>query len=72
MRPLAGGADELDVAATSYRGIVRELQHRFPALTDAVFSRSSIAIDGVLIQAPLLETCAADSEVVFLSRISGG
>ena len=72
MRLYTGGREEAEVEATSYRAAVRELQQQFPALTDAVLEKFSVAIDGVMIQSPLLETFEVDSELVFIPKIAGG
>ena len=72
MRPLADGTEQLNLEATSYRELVRRLRERFPALTQSVFDRTSVAIDGELIPSPLLEAIGPDSEVVFVTRIAGG
>ena len=72
MRAHTGGLGETEVAATSYRGAVRELQARFPDLTDDVFERCSVAIDGDQVHTPLLETFTEHSELVFIPKIAGG
>ncbi len=72
MRVCTGGEVEVEIEATGYRAAVRELQQKFPALTDDMFAKCSIAIDGVQVQTPLLETFEADSELVFIPKIAGG
>ena len=66
------GTREFEVAAGNYRHLVNELRQHFPALTEAMFEKHAIAIDGRLIQTPLLETFNSDSELVFVARIAGG
>lgn len=66
------GAREVETAAGNYRELVDKLRQRFPALTDAVLAKYTVAIDGMVIQMPLLEKINADSEVVFVARITGG
>ncbi len=72
MRSCTGGVGETEIVATSYRAAVRELCGQFPQLTEQVFASCSVAIDGVQIHTPLLETFAADSELVFMPKIAGG
>ena len=66
------GTREFEVAANTYQSLVTELRQRFPALTAAMIEKHAIAIDGMLIQTPLLETFNSDSELVFVVRIAGG
>jgi len=68
----ANGARQVTVSATSYQELVTELLQRFPAMTAAVVGKHAIAVDGLIIQAPLLETFGGNSELVFFPRISGG
>ena len=72
MRLLTGGREEIELEATSYRAALRELQGAYPGLTAEVFDRYSVAIDGVMIQSPLLETFGEHSELVFIPKIAGG
>ncbi|MBT4521469.1 MAG: MoaD/ThiS family protein [Halieaceae bacterium] len=72
MRQHTGGCGQTRVNATGYRAALRELSEAFPQLSDAVFEKYSIAIDGVIILSPLLETFEPDSELVFIPRIAGG
>ena len=71
-RALAGGATELEVAATSFRRLVTELDARFPGLGRLVDEGMAVAIDGVIFQdayaAPLTEA----SEIVLIPKIAGG
>ena len=72
MRQLAGGLDEFSIEAASYRAALRELTREFPRLDEAVFKKFAVAIDGVLIQSPLLEALEPDSELVFIPKIAAG
>ena len=72
MQQHTGGRKQVQIAATSYRLALRELSGEFPGLTEAVYEKFSIAIDGTIIHTPLLETFQADSELVFIPRIAGG
>ncbi len=72
MRDRAGGLSGTDSEATTYRGAMRALCQQFPEFTDDMFAKCSVAIDGVLVHTPLLETFEADSELVFIPKITGG
>lgn len=66
------GAKEADVSARNYRDLVAELCRRFPGLSEELVRKYALAIDGAIIQTPLLETIKEDSELVFIPRIAGG
>jgi hypothetical protein len=66
------GQAKVAVAARNYRDLVTELRLRFPGMSDEVIGKQAIAIDGVIIQTPLLETFHENSELVFIARIAGG
>jgi len=67
-----GGARDVEVAAMSYRDLVAELGQRFPQLSEEHIRKHAIAIDGMMVQEPMLETFRADSEVVLVAKIAGG
>lgn len=72
LRRYTNGEREVEIDAGNYRELTGKLCQRFPALTDAVLAKYTVAIDGVIIQMPLLEKISGDSEVVFVARIAGG
>lgn len=72
LRRYTGSVEEVEVQASNYRAARRELQQLFPLLDDTVLDKFSVAIDGVLIQTPFLETLEPDSELVFIPKIAGG
>jgi hypothetical protein len=72
LQRLTDGAREVEIAATNYRELAGKLRQRFPALTDAVLAKYAVAIDGMLIQMPLLEPINSTSELVFVTKIAGG
>lgn len=67
-----GGLGEVEVTARSYRDLLLELQRLFPALADGTLEKLAIAIDGVIIHEPLLQTFGEHSELVFVPRIAAG
>ncbi len=69
---LTGDAERVEVDAGSYRELMAALERRFPGVREAIEKDMAVAIDGEIINEPLLERIEADSEVHFLARISGG
>ncbi len=72
MSQQAQGVAETVVAARRYPDLVLELCRRFPRLSEEVVRKQALAIDGMIIHEPLVETFEADSELVFVARIAGG
>ena len=60
----------LDVS--DYRQLISALERRYPGLRAEELLKMAIAIDGDIVQDPLLESIGDNSEVHFLFRISGG
>ena len=71
-RSFTGGAQELDVAATSVRGLIHELNDRYPGLGDYVDRRMAVAIDGEIHQDAWTSPLTPASEVYFIPKIGGG
>ena len=69
---IAGGEREVVVEAGNVRELLRALDARFPGFAQACEQNMSIAIDGDIIQEPMLEPIEPDSEIHFLPSISGG
>lgn len=72
LQQYTGGVKNVAVSSCDYRSLVNELSERFPSLTAEIIQKYSLAIDGAIIQVPLLETFKPDSELVFIARIAGG
>lgn len=72
MQALTGGAKQLQLEATTYRALLKELDKAHPSLDDEVFAKFSIAIDGTIVHRPLLERFGPGSEVVFIPKIASG
>ncbi len=66
------GRTELEVAATNFRRLVRELDERFPGLGTQVEEGMAIAIDGEIFQDAYSASFGPDSEVVLIPKIAGG
>ena len=72
LRPLAGGAESLDVEARSVGELIRELDVRFPGLGRELRSGMAVAVDGEILQDAWLEPLGHESEVHFLPALRGG
>ena len=66
------GVDEFDVAATSVRGLILELEARYPGLGDYIDRRMAIAIDGEIHQDAYGAALSETSEVYLIPKIGGG
>ena len=71
-RSFTGGLAELDVAATSVRGLIHELNDRYPGLGDYVDQRMAVAIDGEIHQDAYAAAIGPGSEVFVIPKIGGG
>ncbi len=69
---MAGGEREIEISARNVRELLSALDDRFPGFARACEQNMSIAIDGDIIQEPLLEPIDPDSEIHFLPPIRGG
>lgn len=70
--PFTGGASEFEVQADTVRGLIAELDARFPGLGAYVDRRMAIAIDGEIHQDAWFSPVGADSEVFLIPKIGGG
>jgi molybdopterin converting factor small subunit len=71
-RALAGGAAELEVAATTFRRLITELEQRYPGLGRQVEEGMAVAIDGVIHQDAFGAVLHPESEIVLIPKIGGG
>ena len=65
------GRARLEVEASNVRALLAELEERFPGLGE-VLGEGAVAIDGEIVNDPLLEPVGPDSEVHFLPKLGGG
>ena len=74
-KPLAertGGILEIEIDARNVRGLIRELDRRFPGIGESLLEQTAVAIDGEIVNDALLEPVRPESEVHFLPRVAGG
>jgi molybdopterin converting factor small subunit len=72
LRSHTGGTERLELAVADVRALFRALEERFPGIADVLREEVAVAIDGEIVNDPLLEPIEPDSEVHFLPRIAGG
>ena len=66
------GEERIELAVSTYRQLVDGILGRYPGMPAEEITEKAGSIDGMIIQDPLLDPVALDSEVHFLDRISGG
>ena len=66
------GTERVVLAAPDVRGVVKELDARFPGFAERLGPRLAVAIDGEIVQDPWLEPVPAGSELHFLPPLAGG
>ncbi len=71
-KQFTGGVTEVDAEGGNVRALIEDLGNRYPGLGRVLSEQMAVAIDGEIIQDPLLETVDENSEVYFLMQISGG
>ena len=65
------GVRELEIECRSFRTLVKELDSKWPGISE-VLNDTAVAIDGQIYQDAWLEKIAPESEVFFMQRIEGG
>lgn len=66
------GTRTLELEADTVRGLLQELDRRYPGCRGALENGMAVAIDGEIHADALLQPLAADSEVCFVPAIEGG
>ncbi len=78
MQPLTGGKDRVEVAGSTVRQIVDNLEAEHPGVKDRLVDDGrikpniAVAVDGEITPLGLLEKVRENSEVHFLPAIGGG
>jgi sulfur-carrier protein len=67
-----GGVTEFEVDARNLRGVLREMDRRFPGLGEHLEEETTVAIDGVLHEVGYFQAVAPGAEVFFIPKIEGG
>jgi len=72
LRSVTGGAAEVVVEATNFKGVVTQLEKDFPGLKPQIERGVSLAIDGMIYRESWLTPIRPDSEVVLIPYMAGG
>lgn len=70
--PYTAGVSELQVEAADLRGLVFELERRFPGLGALIDRRMAFAIDGEIHQEDWFARLGPAAEVYVMPKIGGG
>ena len=71
-RRYTGGVTEFAVAAKTLRGVIREMDKKFPGLAETLEEETTVAIDGELYEIDFLRPVKPGAEVFFIPKIEGG
>ena len=71
-RRFTGGKSELEVAATTFRRLILELDSHYPGLGKQVEEGMAVAIDGEIFQDAYAAELRPESEIVLIPKIGGG
>ena len=69
---LTGDALVHEIDAGDYRALMAALEERFPGIRRVLEDDHAVVIDGDIIETPLLERLAPETEVHFITRLGGG
>jgi len=72
LRPLAGGAPQVEIVARDVASAVAALDARFPGFAAALGQSFAVAIDGEILHDAWHEPLPAGCELHFLPSLSGG
>lgn len=70
--PFTGGLIEFEVEAETVRGMIRELDRRFPGFGNFLEKRAAVAINGKIYQKAWTQAIGPESEIYLVPRIGGG
>lgn len=71
-RRYTGGVTEFLVNARNLRGVIREMDNRFPGLAETLTEETTVAVDGELYEIDFLVPVQPGAEVFFIPKIEGG
>ncbi len=71
LRRHTGGEEKVHIEAATVRDLIKALGARYPELREPLGSMA-VAIDGEIVNDPLLEPLSPNSDVHFLPPIGGG
>ena len=72
-RRYTGGVREFEVEARNLRGVIKEMDRRYPGLGEHLEEETTVAIDGAIHDQPgYYQPLRQGSEVFFIPKLEGG
>jgi hypothetical protein len=71
-RRYTGGTTEFAVNARNLRGVIREMDAKFPGLAETLIEETTVAVNGELYEIDFLVPVGPGGEVFFIPKIEGG
>ena len=71
-RRYTGGIKEFEVEASNLRGVIKEMDRRFPGLGEHLEEETTVAIDGEIHEVGYFQPVKPGAEVFFIPKIEGG
>ncbi len=71
-RAWTGGIADIEVDAANFRDVVAAILQRFPSFPEKELWRCAVAIDGEIVNKPLLEPLSTRSVLILMRRIGAG
>jgi molybdopterin converting factor small subunit len=71
-RRYTGGVREFAVEAKNLRGVIREMDRRYPGLGRHLEEETTVAIDGALHETAYFQPIRDGSEIFFIPKLEGG
>jgi sulfur-carrier protein len=71
-RRYTGGVTEFAVKAKNLRGVIKEMDAKFPGLAETLEEETTVAVDGELFEIDFLVPVRPGGEVFFIPKIEGG
>jgi molybdopterin converting factor small subunit len=72
LRPAIGGAEEVEVEASSIKQLLETLSRNYTGMKEAIDRGVSVSVDGHIYATSLLVEIHPDSEVFIMPRLVGG
>jgi sulfur-carrier protein len=71
-RRYTSGVTEFAVNAKNLRGVIKEMDTKFPGLAETLAEETTVAVDGELFEIDFLVPVKPGAEVFFIPKIEGG
>ena len=71
-RRYTGGVREFTVEARNLRGVIKEMDRRYPGLGHRLEEETTVAIDGALHETAYFQPIREGCEIFFIPKLEGG